>query len=180
MIVSGECMVSLYSGRSGTDIEAGKGVADMVHVEERVTINRPIEEVFSYLSDIERQSDWVSSLSESRKTTSGPTSVGTRYHQVVKLLGRRMEIECEITGYEPPTLYAFRGKNGPLHAEMRFTLASEGTGTVVTQVVEGESGGFFKLADPILARTMQKQFAADLETLKTMLESGIATEAVTT
>jgi hypothetical protein len=90
-------------------------------------------------------------------------------------------MQCEITGYEPPTVCAFRAKQGPLTMQMRFTLTSEGPdATRVTQVAEGESGGLFKLADPILASTMKKQFVADLETLKTMLESGIASEAATT
>ena len=152
----------------------------MVRVEESVTINRPIEEVFAYASNIERQPEWVAPLSESRKTTSGPTRVGTTYQQVAKFLGRRIEMECEITAYEPPAVYAFRAKNGPMNMEMRFTLTSEGAQTTrVTQVVEGESGGVFKLADPIMARTMKKQFAADLETLKTSLESGISTQAAT-
>ena len=152
----------------------------MVRIEEHATINRPIDEVFAYASDIERQADWVSTLSESVKTTSGPTKVGTTYRQVVKFLGRRMEIENEVTAYQPPTVFAFRGKSGPIQMEMRFTLTSAGPETTeVTQVADGESGGLFKLADPILARTMKKQFAADLEGLKTMLESGIATEAVT-
>lgn len=152
----------------------------MVRVEERTTINRPIQEVFAYLSDIERQADWVSTLSESQKTTSGPTEVGTKYRQVVKVLGRRVEAENEVTDYQPPTLFAFRGKSGPMRMEMRFTLTSAGPETTeVTQVAEGASGGVFKLADPIMARTMKKQFAADLETLKTILESGTESEAGT-
>ena len=149
----------------------------MVRVEVETTINRPIEEVFAYASDIDRQPEWVSPLTDSRKTSSEPTAVGTTYRQTAKFLGRRMEMACEITGYEPPTRYAFRAQNGPMHMEMQFTLASEGPETTrVTQVVDGESAGFFKLADPILARTMRKQFVADLETLKTLLESGIAAE----
>lgn len=152
----------------------------MVRVEVDTTINRPVEEVFAYASDIDRQPEWVSPLTDSRKTSSGPTDVGTTYQQTAKFLGRRMDMNCEITGYEPPSLYAFRAKNGPMHMEMRFTLTPEGPdSTRVTQVVEGESAGFFKLADPILARTMKKQFVADLETLKTMLEGGIAEETVT-
>jgi uncharacterized membrane protein len=152
----------------------------MVRGEESVTINRPIEEVFTYLSNIERQPEWVSTLVESRKTSSGPTAVGTTYQQVVKFIGRRMELDCEVTGYEPPTLYAFRARSGPMRSEMQLTLASEGPETTrVTQVFEGESGGFLKLADPILTRTAKKQFAADLETLKTSLESGIASEPAT-
>ncbi len=150
----------------------------MVRVEVDTTINRPIEEVFNYASDIDRQPEWVSPLIESEKTSDGPTAVGTTYRQAAKFLGRRMDMNCEITGYESPRLYAFRAKNGPMHMEMQFTLTSEGPeSTRVTQVVEGESAGFFKLGDPILARTMKKQFVADLETLKTLLESGLESES---
>lgn len=152
----------------------------MVRVDVETTISRPVEEVFAYLSNIDRQPEWVSPLTDSRKTSSGPTGVGTTYQQTAKFLGRRMDMNCEITGYQAPTLYAFRAKNGPMHMEMQFTLTPGGSeSTKVTQVVEGESAGFFKLADPILARTMKKQFVADLETLKTLLESGIAEESVT-
>lgn len=151
----------------------------MVRVEQSVTINRPIEEVFGYLSDIERQPEWVNSMSESHKTSSGPTEVGTTYHQVGKTLGRRMDLECEVTGYEPPTLYAFRARTGPANLVMQVALTAEGPQTTrLTQTVEGESGGMFKLADPILVPVLKKQFASDLETLKAMLEGGVATEPV--
>jgi hypothetical protein len=61
---------------------------------------------------------------------------------------------------------------------MRFTLISDGLETRVLQVAEGESGGFFRLADPIIARTLRKQLQADLETLKTMLESGVMSDPI--
>lgn len=151
----------------------------MARLEHSVTINRPIQEVFAYLSDIERQPEWVSSMSESRKTSSGPTEVGTTYRQIGKFLGRRTDLECEVTAYEPPTVFAFRGRIGPGQIEMRFTLSSEGPETTrLSQVVEGESGGIFKLADPLLVPIMKKQVEADAETLKGMLESGISAEAV--
>src|SRR5881227_4381663 len=112
----------------------------MVRTEIHGTIDRPIEEVFGYMSDIERQPEWVSTLSESRKTSTGPTGVGTTYQQTTKFLGRRMDMQCEITGYESPTVYAFRSRSGPVNMEMRITLSAQGTGTTeVTQVAEGES-----------------------------------------
>lgn len=62
----------------------------------------------------------------------------------------------------------------------RFTQTSEGLETTrVTQAVEGETGDFFRLADSIIIRSARKQFEADLETLKTLLESGITSEATT-
>jgi uncharacterized protein YndB with AHSA1/START domain len=150
----------------------------MVRVDVDTTIDRPVEEVFAYLTDIDRQPEWVAPMTESRKTSSGPTGVGTTFQQAVKFMGRSMDLNGEITSYQAPNLYAFQAKNGPMHMEMQFTLQSDGPeSTRVTQVASGESAGFFKLADPILARSMKKQFVADLETLKTLLEGGVATEA---
>lgn len=152
----------------------------MVHVEERVTINRPIEEVFTYLSDLERQPEWVRNASEVRKTVGGPTKVGTTFHVVGKTLGRPMESDCEVTEYDPPSVYAWRGTSGPIRLEMRFTLTAEGPLTTrVTQAAEAEAGGAFRLARPILARGMKREFAVELGALKRHLESGVGTEVVT-
>jgi uncharacterized membrane protein len=148
----------------------------MVRVEESVTIDRPVGEVFTYLADIERQPEWVSSLLESAKSSDEPTGEGTKYRQQAKILGRRFESTNEITAYQPPHVYEFQAEHGPMHVRMRFTLTPEGERTRLVQVADGESGGFFKLADPIVARTMRKQLQADLETLKTMLESGVTAE----
>jgi uncharacterized membrane protein len=148
----------------------------MVRVEESVTIDRPVEEVFAYLADIEKQ--WVSSLLESTKNSDEPTGEGTKYRQRAKILGRRFESTNEITAYQPPHVYEFQATSGPMHVRMRFTLISDGLETRVLQVAEGESGGFFRLADPIIARTLRKQLQADLETLKTMLESGVMSDPI--
>jgi carbon monoxide dehydrogenase subunit G len=149
----------------------------MIRIEESITIDRPVEEVFTFLTDIDHQSDWVSLVEESHKLSSEPTAVGTKYRQVAKLLGRRLDATNEVTAYEPPHVFEFRGKSGPAEVQMRFTLTEEGSGTRVLQSAEGETGGVFKLVDPMVARTMKKQFAADLETLKTLLEGGIAEDS---
>jgi hypothetical protein len=46
----------------------------------------------------------------------------------------------------------------------------------VEHMVEGESGGTFKLADSVAARALKKQFETDLEALKTLMESGLDVE----
>lgn len=168
----------LPCGRRGrTVIEASKG-DDMVRIEEQATINRPIEEVFAYMSDIDRQPEWVSTLTASRKVTSGPTGVGTTFQQSSKFLGRQFDLDNEITDYEPPTVYAFHSKSGSIDMRMRFTFTATGPSTTeVNQVAEGTSGGLFKLAEPMMARSMKKQFAEDLERLKQNLESGVASQS---
>jgi hypothetical protein len=41
----------------------------------------------------------------------------------------------------------------------------------MTQVIEGEPGGYFKLAGALLERAGRRQFRTDLETLKDLLEA---------
>ncbi|MGI8825806.1 MAG: SRPBCC family protein [Chloroflexota bacterium] len=144
----------------------------MVRVDQSVTIDRPSDVVFKYIQDIERQPEWASALQESSKMSSGPTGKGTTYRSVAKTLGRRLELVCEVSAYEPPRVYEFQTHNGPMHMLMRYTLTPEGNRTRVDHMVEGESGGIFKLADSIAARVLKKQFETDLESLKTLLESG--------
>jgi carbon monoxide dehydrogenase subunit G len=152
----------------------------MVHIEESVTIEKPVEEVFKFLTDVERQPDWVGPIQSSKITSSGPLGEGSTVQQAMKVLGRRFDATLEITGYQPPNRYEFKGKSGPMHVHFRFALTPEGNGTRVRQTVDGESSGFFKLADPIISRNMSKQFQADLETMKTMLESGVEEEGTVT
>ena len=41
----------------------------------------------------------------------------------------------------------------------------------LTRVVEGEPGGFFKLADPLIERALERQVRANLATLNDLPEA---------
>ena len=143
-----------------------------MRVEESVQINRPVEEVFSYVSTVESQPEWSTSVIEVRKDTPGPPKEGDTFTSVSKFLGRRFETPYRITSIEPNRQFSYHATGGPL-PDQRWTFACEEVsgGTRYTQVVEGEPGGFFRLADPLLERALKRQFRADLETLKDMLEA---------
>ena len=49
---------------------------------------------------------------------------------------------------------------------------TEGGGTRLTEVAEGEPGGFFRLVGPLLEMAGRRQFRADLGNLKDLLEAG--------
>jgi uncharacterized protein YndB with AHSA1/START domain len=46
-----------------------------------VTIDRPLAAVFEYLADLENVPRWNYAIGETRKVTSGPVGVGSRYLQ---------------------------------------------------------------------------------------------------
>ena len=142
-----------------------------MRVELNVEIDRPVEEVFSYAADPEHYPEWTSIVLEVRKEKPGPLTEGERFTTVSKFLGRTFETPFEITSHEPPRLHSHKSTGGPLPQEWTFTFEGTAQGTRITEVVEGEPGGFFGLAAPLLERAGRRQFGTDWETLKDLLEA---------
>jgi uncharacterized membrane protein len=150
----------------------GKEESNDMRVEESVEINRPVEEVFSYAANPEYFPEWSGIILEVRKEEPGVLAEGETFTTVSKFLGRRFETPFEVTVHEPNRRHAHRSTGGPLPQEYTSTFEETAAGgTRMTQVVEGEPGGFFRLAGPLLERAGRRQFRADLETLKDLLEA---------
>ena len=140
-------------------------------VEESVEINRPLEEVFSYVANPENLPEWSGIVLDVRKEE-GPLREGTRFTTVAKFLGRRFETPFEVVSYEHPRRSSHKSMGGPMPQEWTRTFEETASGgTRLRQVVEGEPGGFFRLAGPLLERAGRRQFRTDLENLKDLLEA---------
>ncbi len=144
----------------------------MIKTETSVTINRPIEEVFDFVTTIENNPQWQSSTLEAKRTSEGPIGVGTTSLVELKFLGRRIEAAMEITEYEPNKKVSFKTTSGPTPAtgSNTFEALSEGE-TKVTFLLEADVGGFFKLAEPLVARASKRDSEANAATLKDILEA---------
>ena len=142
-------------------------------VEESVVINRPLEEVFDYVADRENLPEWSSPVQEVRSETQGPLDEeGTRFTTVAKYLGRSFETSFEVIIHDPPHRHTDRSMGGPFPQEYTHIFEEvEGGKTRLTEVTKGEPGGFFTLAGPLLEIAGRRQFRADLETLKDLLEA---------
>jgi len=139
--------------------------------EESVEIDRPPEEVFSYVANPENLPEWSNLVLEVRKDTEGQLQEGDRFSVVAKFLGRRFETPFEVSAHEPPRRHSDRSMGGPFEQEYIYTFeATEGGKTRLTHVVEAEPGGFFRLVGPLLERAGTRQFRADLQILKDLLE----------
>ena len=144
-----------------------------MHVEESVVINRPPQEVFNYVANRENLPEWSSPVLEVRSETQGSLEeVGTRFTTVAKSLGRIFETPFEVIVHDPPHRHTDRSIGGPFPQEYTHIFEEvEGGGTRLTEVTDGEPGGFFRLAGPLLEMAGRRQFRADLETLKDLLEA---------
>ena len=61
----------------------------MIKAEQTVVIDRPIEEVFAYVTDQTNTPYWQAGLVEVQRTTAGPIGVGTKHTFVRNFMGRQ-------------------------------------------------------------------------------------------
>jgi uncharacterized membrane protein len=137
-----------------------------------VQVDRPVEEVFAYLTDPERLAEWQTNIVSVTKETAGPVGPGTRFREVRRgPFGRRVESVVEVSAYEENRRFDLRIVSGPLPIDGRNRFAPAGRGTRLHFVAEGELRGPLRLARPILARLVLRQFQADYARLVEALES---------
>jgi carbon monoxide dehydrogenase subunit G len=148
-----------------------------MRVDVGTTINRPIDEVFAFMSDPNKHAEWVEPVLSDTDIASGPVHEGTTFHETAKLLGRHIASDWTVTNYQPPHTFEQQTTIGGTKMKIGMTLNSEGQGTRVEMVTEaeGDTSGLahrlFRLGDSVVAGVIKHQQQADLETLKLVLEN---------
>ena len=141
-----------------------------------VTIRRPIEEVFAVLTDPTRSPEWSKHSIKGELLTEGPPRVGSRRRTVVKGVAGigTMESVFEVTEIDPLRAVALRQVSASWGGtgSTRYTFTPAEDGTRVDWGWEMEPAGLMKVFErPMLALT-RREFQADLENLKQLMESG--------
>lgn len=143
-----------------------------------IEIDRPAEEVFAYLDQLDRHSEWQASLASAKVETDGPTRVGTRVVERRNVPGGPRDIPYEITEHDPPRKASFRGTAGPVRPIGTVTVdpLSESSSRVTIEL-DLEGHGIGQLFAIFARRQAAKQVPEDHKKLKEVLESGAATAA---
>jgi len=147
-------------------------------IKHSIDINRPADEVFAYLDQLDRHSEWQSSLVSAKVETEGPTRVGTRVVERRKVPGGARDIPYQITEHEPPRKASFRGTAGPVRPLGTVTVDPLGESSArMTTELELDGHGIGKLFAIFARRQAAKELPQSNEKFKRMLESGAATAA---
>jgi uncharacterized membrane protein len=145
-------------------------------INDSIDINRPAEEVFGYLDQVDRHPEWQSSLVSSQVETEGPTRVGTRVVDHRNVPGGARDIPYEITEHDPPRKTSFRGTAGPVRPVGTVVVQSTGESSSRVELeFDLEGHGIGKLFAIFARRQAAKQIPQDHQRLKELLESGAAT-----
>ena len=143
----------------------------MSSVTNRITIYRPIEDVFAVLTDVDKTELWHPWDVHEQWTSPPPHGVGSTRHAVVQMRGRRSENDAVVTEYDPPSRASMSARaNAPFVATLVFSR--EGTATHVGVTTTFALRGASRIAGPFFAAWYGRAWDRGLETLKGLMESG--------
>jgi len=152
-----------------------KRVSTTVRYERRMTIDRPISDVFARLADLDGYKTWMRRTGlfrRSGQTSDGPLGLGTAYFDATRMGTFR----GEVTDYEPPARIGFRETlrwfgSDLMEARPEFILDAEGDKTIVHHIAQGELFGMMRLMKPVAALMARSERARTIESLRRSLES---------
>lgn len=149
--------------------------ANLLLFDQTLTIDRPIADVFEYVSNHENYANWYPGVVSVETANDGaPASKGKAYNEVIRMpTGRNRPIRIEVIEANPPNLFMTEGAFSPLHPRMEFHLTPFSTTATLLNLV------FFSRNQSSLGRltvktlfggALKKRSETGLRRLKSILE----------
>lgn len=143
----------------------------MIHFELATEVARPVDEVFSLVTDPARLPDWQKGTISAEVEGGGPLRQGARIRELHKgPLGRELRSVVEVVAFEPGRRFNLRIVEGPLpiHGDHEFTAIDGGTRIDFT--AHGELRGPMRIAGPLIGHAISRQFRGHFGRLKQVAE----------
>lgn len=145
-------------------------------VDETVSINCPISEVFEFVSNHENYIKWYPGVVAVTSTNGlAPGTVGKVYNEILQLpSGRRSAFDIEVVEARAPELFATEGTLAPLRPrlEMRLTAKAATVTALNLRFFSRNQSLLGRLLIGALApRAIRPQTQAGLAKLKSILEA---------
>ncbi|MEK3992513.1 SRPBCC family protein [Robertmurraya sp. FSL R5-0851] len=138
-------------------------------------IHRPIEEVFSYLSNLEHATELLPFVTDMEKLSNGPVGHGSRFLETRLVRRRSIQAEVHITEFARPTSFTSKSVSNGVEILYHYTFSAIEEGTQVEMKAEVKTGGFLSfLTKKQLVKIIKNEDGGQLQKLKEVLE----TEAV--
>lgn len=129
-------------------------------------IARPTAEVFGYLADATRQTEWVHGVSRCSWLGDGPAP-GAVAEQTMTFLGKTRTVPMTVVEYQPERRVVFE-KQEPMYIRFGFELEEDGGSTLVRYPVEMGLRGVLGLLVRLVGH---KEIEGDLTRIAQRLET---------
>jgi hypothetical protein len=144
----------------------------VITFQDTIEIAQDRQRVFGFITDLNNIPKFQSEVVHSRVITPGPTAVGTRYEEVVKLGPWRIPTQCVVTELDQTGTFGFQASSKPVSYEGRFVVESVSAGSRVTVRGSATLQGLWRLLEPVLASDVRKGIRHELLAIKRHTEGG--------
>jgi uncharacterized protein YndB with AHSA1/START domain len=135
-------------------------------------IDRPVEEVFAFVTNSDNHAKWDPLSVEMRQQEDGTWRKGMKFREIRKLNGRNTEIFSQVAIFEPNQRMEIQSLTGPdFHGTWVFEPS--GQGTHLWYQAEMKMTGVGRLLEPLIAKSFKQQLETNFANLKRVIESGV-------
>lgn len=121
----------------------------MVHVTRSTTVPTTPAATLAYLADFGNAPEWDPGTIRCTRLDDGPVTVGARWHNVSRVLGRETELEYRLVDLGK-TGMTLEGRNRTATSVDEITVEVVGEGSLVTYRATITFHGLARLADPLM------------------------------
>jgi uncharacterized membrane protein len=143
----------------------------VITFETSVRVERPIEDVFDFVSDPTRFPLWNSAVQAVHGTSRKAGELGSTYSMDRELPTGQVENGLEVFAREPPNVFGIRTTSGPTPFVYRYRFARDGADTVVHLDASVELPGAAAVLGRLAARAVRRGVDANFAALKRTLEA---------
>ncbi|MGP3924933.1 SRPBCC family protein [Streptomyces sp. 8N616] len=134
----------------------------------------PAELVAGYAMDWRNDAEWTQGIRTAeltREADGGGFGVGAEVTRTAYFLGKRIDYVLRVADYERSRLLDMVSVAGPMPMHVTYTFTPHPRGTLARIRVRGGTGGYYRLAAPIMARKVRSSIAKDLRDLEHRLRA---------
>ena len=143
----------------------------MIKIEKSIIINRPVEEVWKFMSNIENATKWDRGVLEAKQTSEGPIGVGSTLQTRRQMLGRQRIGKLRVSEYVPNKIIALQASLGQIAAaQIRYSFEPVEDRTRMTSTAEVELHGAWRLIAPLLSPMLERDGREDMANIKRIME----------
>ncbi len=142
-----------------------------IHMEDKVLIDAPIENIFAYLVNFKNTANWHKNMKKVGWKNDEPPGLGSEYDWIETFAGQTMNLDGIITSWDPPNAFTWKPTNSPYPITGGWTLVKKENATEVTRYSDNQLKGIYKLFSLIMLPMARRQVRSELQELKRLIES---------
>jgi len=135
-----------------------------------ISISRPVDEVFDFVTNVKNMPRWISGVSGARLMTQAMEK-GARYVLDYVSGWRPSEVEIEVVDFDRPKIFSGRSSRGPFEFEGRMEFTGDSRSTAITNTIEDNPDSLATTVanlffGPLLRGARRRRLQKELEQLR--------------